>query len=104
MMIMIKIIQSFHAVIEILVTLILLPASNLVIHSYLSFSVIVVIQPSSSIIQIVVLSLDLEHSSAGELHQRNEQNNIICDGKEGSIIILQIFGVELEDELISIRP
>jgi hypothetical protein len=50
------------------------------------------------------LPIDFVGSSAGELHQRNEKSDIVCDCKKDSIIILQVFGVYLEDKLIAIRP
>ena len=61
----------------------------------------IIVQSRSPIIQVVKLSLDLVDSCAGELHQREHKGHIICNSEEGAFLVLQVFGVDLIDQLSS---
>lgn len=65
-------------------------------------SILVIVQPCPYVVEIVELSLDLVHSCTGELHQGEEEGHVIGNSEENAFLVLQVFGVDLMDQLCSV--
>lgn len=77
------------------IALVPLHSPDLLLHLNLSPAVVVVIQPRSSVVQVVKLPFNFMHSPAGKLHKRDKQGQIVGDRKEHSFIILQVLRIDL---------